>query len=164
MLGRIILIGAALSAVGAANWLSWNSVRAKPLPPAAVPHTAAVLPWDAFTAISSDAGGVHFPDALSARDGTAVELIGVLFPLPQLIENGNLIGAVLAPPAKFSCCELSCEARSLSLVFVTPRGPVADPGQRRLARVTGTLRLHREPGHWSPSEVADAQVELLPNP
>lgn len=164
MLGRIILIGAAFSAVGAANWLSWRSLRAEPLPLTAVAHSTAALAWAAFTAISSDASGVRFPAALNARDGSAVELVGVLFALPQLVENGNLTGAVLAPPAKFSCCGLSCETRSVSLVFVTPRGPLADPGRQRLARVTGTLRLHHEPGHWSPSEVADAQVELLPDP
>lgn len=163
MLLKLTLVGIAVAAVGAANWMSWSSVQAKPLPPAATPTSSAALPWDAFNAITGDTQAVHFPEPLAQRDGTPVELVGVLFPLPQLVEDGKLLGAVLAPPAKFACCGLSCEARSLSLVFVTPAAPMADPG-KRLARITGTLRLHREPSHWAPSEVADARIELLPDP
>ncbi len=164
MLLRIAVVIVALVGIAAANWASWRGVQAPPLPAVAVMTSLEALPWTSFAAITSASDGVHFPAGLEHRDGTAVEMVGVLYPLPQLIENGHLLGAVLAPPAKFQCCGLSCEARSLSLVFVTPAAAVADPGRKRLVRVTGTLRLHREPGHWSPTEIADAQLTLLPDP
>ena len=164
MLLRILIAVAAVAAIAAANWASWRGVQAPPLPAAALAVGADALSWEAFAAITGDDRGVRFPPALERREGGAVEMVGVLYPLPQLVEDGHLLGAVLAPPAKFQCCGLSCEARSLSLVFVTPTGVLADPGRKRLARVTGTLRLHREPGHWSPGEIADARVTLLPDP
>jgi hypothetical protein len=164
MAPRLVLVTAAVAAVLTANWLAWRGVLTKPLPATAATASAAGLTWDGFAAITGNAEGVVFPAALIAREGAVVEMVGVLYPLPQLVEQGHLLGAVLAPPAKFACCGLSCEARSLSLVFITPKDALPDPGRRRLARVTGILRLHREAGHWSPTELEQASVELLPDP
>ncbi len=164
MMTRMLICVLAVAAIGGANWATWRGSRAPELPVVAPVIAADALAWEPFAAIAGDAHGVQFPEALQRRAGSQVEMVGVLYPIPQLIENGALVGAVFAPPAKFSCCGLSCEARSLSLVFIAPSTAFADPGRKRLARVSGTLRLHPEPGSWSPTEVADARIELLSDP
>lgn len=161
---RALVCLLAVAAIAGANWATWRGSRAPELPVVVPVIAADALAWEPFATIASDEHGVRFPEALQRRAGTPVEMVGVLYPIAQLIEDGALTGAVLAPPAKFSCCGLSCEARSLSLVFIAPAGVFAEPGRKRLARISGTLRLHPEPGSWSPTEIADARIELLPDP
>lgn len=157
---RLGLIALALVAIAGANWSSWAGGSASAPARAAAADPA----WDAFAAIACAPGGNTFPAALAAREGTTMTLTGVLLVPPQLAVDGRLDGALLAPPSRFSCCGLACDARPQLLVFVEPAQATPAPKERRLCTVTGTLRLHRDGGGWSATTLAAASLRWQDDP
>jgi len=163
LLARVLILVSLIAAMGAANWLTWRSIQARPVVVAAADPSRA-LTWDAFATIATSTRGNQFPTPLLTRQGSVVEMVGVIFPMPQLVVDGALTAGVLAPPARFACCGLTCEQKGQTLVFVEPTVPPPAPTKQRLARVTGTLVLHPEPGSWCPTTISAARIEWLPDP
>lgn len=159
-------------AIAGANWIGWQAIRSpgdaslNDVPMAGVSGSEAADfadSWRALNGVTTDDERNTFPPALQAREGQTLTLRGVLFTVPQLVHEGRVTAAVLAPPAKFSCCGLSCDAGS-TMVCVIPRDPLADPGRRRLARVTGVLHLHPEADGLTAIDLRAADVTWLPDP
>lgn len=166
-IAKALLAIVAVVAVVGANWISWNAARAPALKlDATLDATlnATGASWQELQGVVTKGDHTTFPAALIAREGQLLTLTGVLFALPQMVVDGRLHAAVLAPPAKFSCCGLSCDAGSAALVCVIPRDPPADPGQRRMARVTGTLALQREASGLTSVDLRDATITWLADP
>ena len=154
-----LLVGVAVLAIVSVNWISWQAVRA-PAPTV----TASDSDWQELHGVVTQGDHTTFPAALIAREGQTMTLTGVLFPLPQMVVDGRLQAGVLAPPAKFSCCGLSCDAGSAALVCVLPHDPPSDPGRRRLVRVTGILALQREASGLTSVDLRDATIAWLADP
>jgi len=160
MILKSALVLLVMSGVVGLNWASWHGAQA----PAAQVVDASGTPWEDFAAIEMTPQGQTFPTILTDRAGQMVTMTGVVFVRPELIDQGLMTAAVLAPPARFACCDLTCDPRAHQAVFVALRQPLAAPPQQRLARVTGRLVLHPEPGNWCPSSLEDAEVEWLADP
>jgi hypothetical protein len=158
MLRTVLLTGVTVVLVVGANWLGWRAVQAAP-----APATGGDAAWEDFRGVTTRGDSNTFPPALQARDGTLVTLTGVVFTMPQLTRDGRLMAAVLAPPAKFACCGLSCETGGAVLCIV-PRDPPPDPGRRRLARVSGRLHLQPEAGGLTAMDLQNADITWLPDP
>jgi len=156
---KVLLAVVGVLAFVSVNWISWHAVRA-PAPTL----TANESDWQELHGVVTHGDQTTFPSALMAREGQTITLTGVLFPLPQMIVAGRLQAAVLAPPAKFSCCGLSCDAGSAALVCVIPHDPPADPGRRRMARVTGILALQRDAAGLTSVDLRDATITWLADP
>ncbi len=159
-------------AIAGVNWIGWHAIRSPADVPLNEDPVAGISKsetgdfadsWRALNGVTTDDERNTFPPALQARDGQTLTLRGVLFVVPQLVHEGRVTAAVLAPPAKFSCCGLSCDAGS-TMVCVIPRAPLADPGRRRLARVTGVLHLHSEADGLTAIDLRSADVTWLPDP
>ncbi len=154
--GWIVL---AVLAVAAVNWLGWRAVQ----PPATGDSAENAALWHDLGGVVTVGDEHRFPPALQAHADQRLTLTGVVFTLPQLIDHGMLTAAVLAPPAKFACCGLRCDAGGTALCIL-PRSPTADPGQRRLARVSGVLCLKPQAGSLTALDLVDAEITWLPDP
>lgn len=157
---RIGLLGIAVAVIVGANWSAWSGTYAT----ATVAEAAADPAWDAFANITCAATGNTFPADLAAREGSQLTLTGVVFAPPQLVTEGRLDGALLAPPSRFSCCGLTCDARPQLLVFVEPALATPAPEGRRLCQVTGTLRLHRDGSGWTATSLDAATLVWQADP
>lgn len=152
VLGLIVVIGI--------NYVAWRSVAARPLP-ALQPGE---LTWNAFAGISGSDGAWKIPAELHVHHGQAVTITGVLVAHPALRSGKELLGALFAPPAKFSCCGLSCDPRPAVTMLVEFANPIADPGKQRLARIRGVLSADGTATGWAATSLSAATVELLRDP
>lgn len=157
MMLKIALMAMVLSGVVGLNWASWHGAQA----PAAQVVDASGTPWDDFAVITMTPQGQTFPASLHQRAGQVVTMTGVVFVRPELINEGLMTAAVLAPPARFACCDLTCDPRANQAVFVELKQPMPAPAHQRLGRVSGRLVLHPEPGNWCASSLEEARIEWL---
>jgi hypothetical protein len=164
MIGKLCLIVALLMAIGGANWLMWRSVQAPAMPQIATPLPAGSVQLDWALLMSASKGLDHhwrLPPALVAYEGRTVTLDGVLFAMPQLVRDHKMEGAVLTPPSKFGCCGLSCTTQPQLMMFLDLPVPLPVPATKTVAcRATGVLRLNRDDGSWTMSELSGARLEF----
>jgi hypothetical protein len=152
ILGLIVICGI--------NYAAWLSVAARPLPE----RQPGELAWNAFAGISGTDGAWKIPAELRAHHGQAITITGVLVPHPALRSGNRLLGALFAPPAKFSCCGLSCDPRPAVTMLVEFASPIPDPGNQRLARIRGVLAADGSAIGWAATSLSAATVELLRDP
>ena len=164
MIGKLGIIVALLIAIGGSNWLLWRSVQAPELPlvAAPIPSGSVVLDWKLLmqAKLGPDRQWL-IPPELAAYVGRTVTLDGVLFTMPQLVKAGMMEGAVLTPPSKYGCCGLSCTTQPQLMIYLDLPTPQPVRGSKTVAcRATGALRLNREDGSWTMSELGDARLEF----
>lgn len=161
----IVKIAIGCAALVVALGLNWATYASAHVTDTAWSRRADALAWSLFERIERRDGAWIVPAELRALDGTSQRLVGALFPLPQLTQaDGAALGAVLAPPAKYGCCALSCDPRpnlQVLVEFPTPR-PVSGP-QRCI--VDGVLRLHLgDDGGWSLASLEGARITPIDAP
>ncbi|GDY14783.1 hypothetical protein LBMAG53_36610 [Planctomycetota bacterium] len=152
ILGLIVVVGI--------NYAAWLSVATRPLPKL----QPGELTWSAFAGISGTDGAWKIPAELRAKHDQAVTITGVLVPHPALRSGKQLLGALFAPPAKFSCCGLTCDPRPAVTMLVEFASPIPDPGKQRLARIHGVLAADGSATGWAATSLSAATVELLRDP
>ena len=102
---------------------------------------------------------IDYDPEFVSYDGTPVRISGVLFFVKEGLENGQVKWCVLMPPARFSCCGVSCDPRQELMFFVDcskhlwPR-----PETKIMATVEGRLRLRHDDSSWCLYTLEDARV------
>ncbi len=158
----MIKIAIGVAALAVALGLNWAAYASAHVTDTAWARRDDALAWTLFERIERRDGAWVVPAELRALDGTPQRLVGALFPLPQLTQaDGAALGAVLAPPAKYGCCALSCDPRpnlQVLVEFPTPQ-QVTEP-QRCIAE--GVLRLHLgDDGGWSLASLEGARITAI---
>lgn len=162
MMRAALVVAFGVALVAGVNVATWRANRTPAL--ASIAPAAGELAWELFGEAKRSGATWTFPPALAARDGQEVAIAGVLFPVAQLVEGGRLAGGIVAPPARFSCCGLTCDAKPQLLVFCDFAEPIPASDRPRLCRARGRLALDPTGSGWALSSLHGARVELLPDP
>lgn len=156
----LITIGVLISIV-VINLIAYRAVVNPPLViEAPIPTGSLLLNWDEFMTIKEQADKTwRIPETIAAYEGKLVTIDGVLFTMPQFIQETKMEAAILTPPSRFGCCGLQCTTRPQLMMLAMWKNPLLVPTEKTVvARVTGILRFNRDGTAWTMSELENAQA------